>query len=171
VLYFLREIWPKIAEARPDVRFVVVGAQPTAAILAQAGPRVTIVGPVDDLRPHLSAAAVIVVPLRLGSGTRLKILEAWAMGRPVVSTSLGAEGLDGVSGEHLLIADEPAEFARSVLRVLGEPSLASELGRGGRALATERYSWSGAARSLAAFFKQALARREAAPRADRGLAT
>jgi glycosyltransferase involved in cell wall biosynthesis len=126
---------------------------------------------VDDLRPHLSAAAVVVVPLRLGSGTRLKILEAWAMGRPVVSTALGAEGLDGVAGRHLLIADDPAEFASAVLRVLGEPALASELGRAGRALAAERYSWSGAARALEGFFKQALARREAAPHTDRGPAT
>jgi glycosyltransferase involved in cell wall biosynthesis len=170
VLYFAREIWPLIAVADPDARFVVVGANPAPEILASAGPRVTIVGPVDDLRPHLSAAAVIVVPLRLGSGTRLKILEAWAMGRPVVSTSLGAEGLDGVPGKHLLIADDPAEFARAVLRILREPGLANELGSAGRALAVERYSWRSAARSLEVFFRETLARRKSAPR-DRGVAT
>jgi len=171
VSFFLREIWPLIASARPDTRFVVVGANPAAEILAQAGPRVTIVGPVDDLRPHLSAAAVVVVPLRLGSGTRLKILEAWAMARPVVSTTLGAEGLEGVPGQHLLVADDPADFARAVLRVLGEPALANELGRAGRALAAERYSWRGAARSLEAFFRQTLARRDPAMPANRGSAT
>ena len=170
VLFFLREIWPLVAAGNPDARFVVVGANPAPEILAHAGPRVTIVGPVDDLRPHLSAAAVIAVPLRLGSGTRLKILEAWAMGRPVVSTSLGAEGLEGVAGQHLLIADDPAEFARAVLRVLAEPELAQSLGRAGRALAAERYSWHSAARSLETFFKQILARRDAAPRAQRGIA-
>jgi len=162
VLHFLREIWPRITAARPDARFAIVGADPAPAIRAHSGPGVTIVGPVADLRPHLAAAAVIVVPLRLGSGTRLKILEAWAMARPVVSTSLGAEGLDAVPGRHLLIADDPADFARSVLRVLGEPSLAGELGRAGRLLVSERYSWRGAAELLEGFFRQVLARRERA---------
>lgn len=167
VLYFLREIWPSIRAARPDARFVVIGADPAPAILAHAGPGVTILGPVDDLRPHLSAAAAVVVPLRLGSGTRLKILEAWAMARPVVSTTLGAEGLDCVPGRHLLIADEPSAFAGSVLRLLGEPRLGEELGRAGRALVSERYSWRGAAGALEGFFKQLLARRDAARRPQR----
>lgn len=162
VVFFLREIWPRIAAARPDARFVVVGANPAPAIRAHAGPGVTIVGPVDDLRPHLAAAAVIVVPLRLGSGTRLKILEAWAMARPVVSTSLGAEGLDAVPGRHLLIADDPSDFAGSVLRLLAEPGLAGELGRAGRSLVSERYSWRGAAGMLEGFFRQVLARRDLA---------
>ncbi len=168
VLYFLREIWPVIAAARPDARFVVIGARPTPEILAHAGPRVTIVGPVDDLRPHLSAAAVVVVPLRLGSGTRLKILEAWAMARPVVSTALGAEGLDCVPGRHLLIADVPSEFASSVLRTLNEPGLADQLGRAGRSLVSERYSWRAAAEALEAFFRRILARRDAELRPHRG---
>ena len=159
VRYFLREIWPLITAARPDARFVVIGADPAPAILAHAGPGVTILGPVDDLRPHLSAAAVVVVPLRLGSGTRLKILEAWAMARPVVSTSLGAEGLGAVPGRHLLIADDPREFASSVLRVLGGPGFAGELGRAGRALVTERYSWRAAAGALDGFFRRVLGRR------------
>jgi glycosyltransferase involved in cell wall biosynthesis len=162
VVYFLREIWPRIAAARPDARFVVVGANPAPAIQAHAGPGVTIVGPVDDLRPQLAAAAVIVVPLRLGSGTRLKILEAWAMARPVVSTTLGAEGLDAVPGQHLLIADDPADFASAVLRVLREPGLADELGRAGRSLVSERYSWRGAAGMLEGFLMQVLARRDRA---------
>ena len=168
VVYFLREIWPLIAAARPDARFVLIGANPAAAIRAHAGPGVTILGPVDDLRPHLAAADAIVVPLRLGSGTRLKILEAWAMARPVVSTTLGAEGLDAVPGRQLLIADDPADFARSVLRVLGERGLAEALGRAGRALVSERYSWRGAAETLEGFFKQVLARRDAASRSHGG---
>jgi glycosyltransferase involved in cell wall biosynthesis len=163
VLYFLREIWPLIVAARPQVRFVIIGARPSPAILAHATSRVIIVGAVDDLRPHLAAASVVVVPLRLGSGTRLKILEAWAMGRPVVSTALGAEGLDCVPGRHLLIADDPPAFASSVLRIFEDPALADALGRAGRALVSERYSWRGAAGALEAFFKQALARRGAAP--------
>jgi polysaccharide biosynthesis protein PslH len=102
------------------------------------------------------------VPLRLGSGTRLKILEAWAMERPVVSTALGAEGLDAEPGRHLLIANDPAGFARSVLRVLDEPGLAAQLSREGRALVAERYSWRGVAGVLDAFFRQVLTRRDAA---------
>lgn len=170
VVYFLREIWPLISAARPDARFVIIGAAPAPAIRAHAGPGVTIVGPVDDLRPHLAAADAIVVPLRLGSGTRLKILEAWAMARPVVSTTLGAEGLEAVPGRHLLIADNPSDFARSVLRVLGDPGLGNELGRAGRALVSERYSWRGAAGALEAFFKEVLVRRDAAPQPHRGSA-
>jgi len=168
VLYFLREIWPRIAAVRRDARFVIIGADPTPAIRAHASPSVTIVGPVDDLRPHLSAASVIVVPLRLGSGTRLKILEAWAMARPVVSTTLGAEGLDCTPGRHLLIADDPSGFASSVLRVLSEPGLADDLGRAGRDLVSERYSWRGAAGALEGFFRRVLARRDAMPPLDRG---
>lgn len=162
VVYFLREIWPLIAAACPDARFVVVGADPAPAIRANAGPGVTIIGPVEDLRPQLAAASVVVVPLRLGSGTRLKILEAWAMARPVVSTALGAEGLGAVPGRHLLIADDPADFASAVIRVLREPGLGDELGRAGRALVSERYSWRGAAGMLEAFFGQVIARRDAA---------
>jgi glycosyltransferase involved in cell wall biosynthesis len=168
VVYFLREIWPLIAAACPDARFILIGANPAPAIRAHAGPAVTIVGAVDDLRPHLAAADAVVVPLRLGSGTRLKILEAWAMARPVVSTTLGAEGLDAVADRHLLIADDPSDFARSVLRILGEPGLGDQLGRAGRALVTERYSWRGAAAALEAFFKEVLVRRDAAPHPHRG---
>jgi len=163
VVYFLREIWPRIAASRPDARFVIVGADPAPAIRAHAGPGVTIVGPVDDLQPYLAGAAVVVVPLRLGSGTRLKILEAWAMARPVVSTALGAEGLEAVSGRHLLIADDAADFASAVLRVLSDPSLGDALGRAGRGLVIERYSWRGAAAALEAFFRLVLTRRGAAP--------
>jgi polysaccharide biosynthesis protein PslH len=170
VVYFLREIWPLIVSARPDARFVVIGADPAPAIRTHVGPGVTLIGPVDDLRPHLAAANAVVVPLRLGSGTRLKILEAWAMARPVVSTTLGAEGLDAVPGRHLLTADTPTDFARSVLRVLGEPGLGDALGGAGRALVTERYSWRGAAGALEAFFEEVLARRDAAPEPRQGSA-
>jgi glycosyltransferase involved in cell wall biosynthesis len=162
VTFFLREVWPRVAEARPDARFAVVGADAPPAITAHAGPRVTIVGAVDDLRPHLASAAAVVVPLRLGSGTRLKIVEAWAMARPVVSTSLGAEGLEAEPGRHLLIEDDPAAFARAVVRVLDQPALADALGRAGRALAEERYSWGGAARTLEGFFRRLRARRSPA---------
>jgi glycosyltransferase involved in cell wall biosynthesis len=152
LLFFVREIWPLIFASRPSAQFLIVGAKPAPELRALEGRGVTIVGPVEDLRPYLSRAGVVVVPLRLGSGTRLKILESWAMARPVVSTSLGAEGLEAVPGRHLLIADDPAEFAAAVLRILKEPELAATLGAAGRALVSESYSWQGTAKSLADFF-------------------
>jgi len=160
LLFFIRDIWPRILTARPTARFIVVGANPAPELRALEASGVTIVGPVDDLRPYLSRAAAVVVPLRLGSGTRLKILESWAMARPVVSTSLGAEGLESVAGKHLLIADDPAEFAAAVVRILNEPELATSLGAAGRALVSESYSWQGTAKSLAAFFQQAVRHRD-----------
>jgi polysaccharide biosynthesis protein PslH len=161
--FFVREIWPRILAVRPAAQFLIVGAKPAPALKVLEGQGVTIVGPVDDLRPYLSRAAVVVVPLRLGSGTRLKILESWAMARPVVSTSLGAEGLDSVAGEHLLIADDPAEFAAAVIRVLSDPELAAKLSASGRALVSESYSWHGVAKSLADFFQQLVASRNGSP--------
>lgn len=165
--YFVREVWPRVVAGRPGAKLLVVGANPAPAVRALEGSGVTIVGPVDDLRPYLSRAAVVVVPLRLGSGTRLKILESWAMARPVVSTSLGAEGLEATAGRHLLIADKPDEFAAAVLRVLNEPALAMQLGAAGRALVSGSYSWQGTAEGLADFFQQAVASRGHAPDGSR----
>jgi polysaccharide biosynthesis protein PslH len=159
VLYFLREIWPQIAQDRPQARCRIVGLNPPESVRALAGARVEVTGPVDDIRVALASAAVVVVPLRLGSGTRLKIIEAWAMARPVVSTTLGAEGIDGVPERDLLIADDPRAFARAVVRVLDDPALGARLGAAGRRLAVERYSWPGAARTLVGFFRRLLAQR------------
>lgn len=113
-------------------------------------------GFVPDLRPHLAEAAAVVVPLRLGGGTRLKIVEAMAMGKPIVSTALGAEGIEAVTGRDILIEDEPAGFADAVGRVLAEPGLAASIGQSARRLAVERYSWDAAARRLEDFYRQVL---------------
>ena len=103
-----------------------------------------------------------MVPLRMGSGTRLKVLEGMAMGRPLVSTSLGCEGIATVDGEHLLVADDPASFARGVLRILDDPVLAANLGRNGRALVQMRYSWPSVLQQLEEFMMRA--RRSSAAR-------
>ncbi|HKC19852.1 MAG TPA: glycosyltransferase family 4 protein, partial [Candidatus Dormibacteraeota bacterium] len=105
------------------------------------GKGVTHTGRVDDVRPYLGRASVVVVPLRIGSGTRLKVLEALAMGKAVVSTKIGCEGLEVKHGEHLLIASDPAEFAKSVLRLMARPEDAAALGRRGRELVERRYGW------------------------------
>jgi glycosyltransferase involved in cell wall biosynthesis len=103
---------------------------------------------VDDVRPYISEATIYVVPLRVGGGTRLKIFEALAMGKAVVSTGVGAEGLPLVSGEHFLQADTPGEFARAVVSLLRDPGRRKALGDAGRQIVAERYSWGRVAREF-----------------------
>jgi glycosyltransferase involved in cell wall biosynthesis len=117
---------------------------------------VEITGQVEDVRPYLSRAKVAVVPLWSGGGTRLKVLEAFAAGRPVVSTTIGAEGIDARDGEHLLLADSPEAFAEAIVRVLVDDALAAGLGSAGRQLAEERYGWGNITRQLVATHDQAL---------------
>jgi len=156
VTHFVRDIWPRIAQSHPEARCKIIGGQPPASLLALAGPRVELTGFVSDLRPHLAAAAAVVVPLRLGGGTRLKIVEAMAMGKATVSTTLGAEGIEAVPGRDLLVEDEPVAFAEAVSRLLAEPGLAARIGQSARQLAVERYAWSGAARALEGFYRRIL---------------
>jgi len=168
VSFFLKEVWPRITAARKDARCTIVGAQAPASLLALRGPGVEFTGVVDDLRPHLASAAAVVVPLRLGSGTRLKIVEAWAMARPIVSTTLGAEGIEGVPGRDLLIADEPEAFAKATLRVLDDPAFAKSVGEAGRRLAEEKYSWRAAGLALDGFVESLLASRSGSATAATG---
>ena len=156
VVHFAQDIWPRIAEAAPEARCKIIGGRPPPSLLALAGPRVKLTGFVSDLRPHLAAAAAVVVPLRLGGGTRLKIVEAMAMGKAIVSTTLGAEGIEAVPGRDLLVEDQPAAFAKAVHRLLAEPGLAARIGQSARQLAVERYGWSEAARVLEGFYHRIL---------------
>jgi glycosyltransferase involved in cell wall biosynthesis len=155
--WFIREIWPRILRGRPDARCKIIGKGAAKVIHDLAGSGVEIVGFVEDLRPHLASAAALVVPLRLGGGTRLKIVEGMAMGKAIVSTTLGAEGLDIVNGQNIVIADDAAGFADSVVRLLDEPSRAAEIGASARRLAVERYAWSSAATKLERLFRDLLA--------------
>jgi len=156
VIHFIKDIWPRVAEAHPEARCKIIGGRPPPSLLALAGPRVELTGFVPDLRPHLAAAAAVVVPLRLGGGTRLKIVEGMAMGKAIVSTALGAEGIEAVPGRDLLIENEPAAFADAVNRLLADPDLAMRIGLSARRLAVERYSWSGAAQALEGFYRRIL---------------
>jgi glycosyltransferase involved in cell wall biosynthesis len=136
------EIAPLVRAMRPDCRFLVAGrgAEPSlAAVLRAAG--VELRSPVPDMRPVLHEATAVLAPLRSGSGTRLKILEAFAAGRPVVSTTLGAEGLDVEPGRHLLIADTAAETAAAIVRLIDEPELGPRLADAARTLVEQRYGW------------------------------
>ena len=156
VTHFAQNIWPRIAAAHPEACWKIIGGRPPPSLLALAGPRVELTGFVSDLRPHLAAAAAVVVPLRLGGGTRLKIVEAMAMGKAIVSTTLGAEGIEAIPGRDILVADEPVAFADSVGRVLAEPSLAARIGQSARRLAIEKYAWSEAERALEDFYRRIL---------------
>jgi glycosyltransferase involved in cell wall biosynthesis len=124
------------------VTFTAVGRNPTARLrAATAAAGVSLTGTVEDVRPYVSRSAVFVVPLRIGSGTRLKIFEALAMGKAVVSTTVGAEGLGLDPGMHFLQADGPDDFVRAVISLLRDPARRDALGRAARELVETHYSW------------------------------
>ena len=156
VLFFLREVWPRIAGGSRDARLKIAGLRPPPEILAYRSERVEVTGFLDDLRPHLASSAVLIAPLRMGGGTRLKLLEGMAMARPCVSTTLGAEGIEAEPGRDLLLADDPQAFADAVLRVLADPALGARLGRAGRCVAEEKYSWRAASLELEKLVRQAI---------------
>jgi glycosyltransferase involved in cell wall biosynthesis len=149
ILYFLEQILPLVRREMPGLTLSVVGRNPTPRLLAAAGAAgIRVTGTVSDIRPYVAEAAVYIVPLRIGGGTRLKIFEALAMGKAVVSTSVGAEGLPLVDGEHFLKADDPPAFAAAVAALLRDPERRKALGAAGRRLVEERYSWRHAAREF-----------------------
>ncbi|WP_376794739.1 glycosyltransferase [Thermogemmatispora sp.] len=142
VLYFAHQCWPLIRGQLPAAEWWIVGRNPPWSVRRLARlPGVTVTGTVPDVRPYLASASVVVVPLRIGSGTRLKILEALAMKKAVVSTTLGAEGLAVTSGRHLLLADAPADFAGAVIALLRDADRRQALGEAGRRLVEQEYSW------------------------------
>jgi glycosyltransferase involved in cell wall biosynthesis len=149
VRWFRLKIWPRVREQAPAVEWRLLGSNPGAiTAFTEGDPRIRVIGPVDDAVAHLAEAQVCIVPLLSGSGTRFKILEAWAAGRAVVSTTLGAEGLGACDGEHLLLADDAEDFAAAVLRLLNDVGLCERLGDAGRALYEEQFTWPAAWRRL-----------------------
>jgi glycosyltransferase involved in cell wall biosynthesis len=137
---FLDEVFPRIERHVPAARALVVGAEPPPALARMAGPRVEITGYVPDVRPYLRRAQVYVVPLHIGGGTRVKVLQAMAAAVPVVSTTLGCEGLDVEDGRHVLLADDAETFAEAVVRLLGDARLREALARRAREH-VRRYDW------------------------------
>jgi glycosyltransferase involved in cell wall biosynthesis len=144
VTFLLDEVLPEVQRHRPDAVLTVVGDGDEADLNRFRRPGVVVTGRVPDVRPYLARAAVTVVPVRIGGGTRLKVVEALAMGKAVVSTTLGCEGLAVRSGEHVLLADEPAGFASAIIGLLAEPQEGRRMGLAGRKLVVEHYSWAGA---------------------------
>jgi len=147
ILYFLDSIFPIIQAEIPNAKFTVVGRRPSDKLRNVAAQRagVHITGRVEDVRPYMDEAAVYVVPLRIGSGTRLKIFEAMAMGKAIVSTTVGAEGLPVSDGVTLCLGDTAPEFAKKVISLLRDPVRCKRLGSAARHLVEERYSWSSVA--------------------------
>jgi glycosyltransferase involved in cell wall biosynthesis len=138
----VRSILPEIWKEMTDVRLVIVGRQPPSWVRAlHDGKRILVEGDVASVAEYYHRATIAVVPLRVGGGTRLKILEAWALGVPVVSTRIGCEGLEAVHGQHLLKADDPREFARSCLTLLRDSATRLRLIESGRAVVARQYCW------------------------------
>jgi glycosyltransferase involved in cell wall biosynthesis len=152
--YFCQEIWPIIVAAVPEARFRIVGRNPASRVQRLASTSIEVTGRVPSVVDHLHQAAVVVVPLRIGGGTRLKIYEAMAAGKAVISTSVGAEGLDVHHGRDIILADDPGSFAQAVLKLLGDAALRSSYEREAAAVAA-RYDWPSIGKHFAEVLEQA----------------
>lgn len=155
VYFFSTEILPRILSEIPDIIFTVVGRNPSKRLqkLAINDKRIVLAGWVADIRPYLGTARIFVAPLLSGSGTRIKILEAMAMGKPVVSTSIGAEGIEAEDGADIVIADTPNDFSSAVIALIRNESRAKSIADKARSLVREKYSWEGIQRNLLAEYE------------------
>jgi glycosyltransferase involved in cell wall biosynthesis len=164
--FLLDEVWPNLIAARPGIKAVIIGRNPPASLsnkIKERGLNVTLTGFVDDIRPYVAQSHVYVIPLFVGSGTRIKAFEAMAMGRPVISTSLGIEGLDVTDGEHFLRADNAEMFSQRILSLLDDAALRDRIAGAARRLMEERFSWNTVAAQFEAICLRALERRRATP--------
>lgn len=160
IRYFTQQIMPRIKEAIPSVTLTVVGRDPYPGLreLSRRDPSVVVTGRVEDVRPYMERAAAYIVPLRIGGGTRLKIFEAMAMEKPIISTTIGAEGLPVRDGVELLLADTPESFAQAVVGVLNKEGLAAALAQRAAATVREKFGWGKVAESFAVACQRALSR-------------
>jgi glycosyltransferase involved in cell wall biosynthesis len=143
MIYFSQNIWPLLNKEIPDIKMNLIGANPPSELLefCKTEPQFRMLGFVDDVRPFIRKSAVYIVPITVGGGTRLKILDAMAMGKAIVSTSIGCEGIKTEDGKNIVIADNPAEFARKVMLILGDEQLRAKLSLEARRTAELNYSW------------------------------
>lgn len=156
--FFLDAVWREVRNALPEATLHLVGKNPPDhQARLSSYPGVTLQGYVPDVRPHFVDAACSIVPIRIGGGTRLKILDSWAMGVPVVSTTVGCEGLRALDGENILIRDEPLAFSRAVVEVLTNQDLSRRLSEGGRSTAERHYAWPAIGEHLIAAYETLLA--------------
>lgn len=160
MVYFCKEILPRIQEKMPDVKVYIVGAEPTQSVRGlHNGTSIIVTGKVEDIRPFIAQATVYIAPLRLGAGMRGKILEAWAMKKPVVATPVAVAGLQVYDGNNILIADTPNDFASQVLKLLGDQQLCERLGEGGLRTAQSRYDWQMLVRQHQEIYKEMFRRK------------
>jgi glycosyltransferase involved in cell wall biosynthesis len=152
--WLVEEVWPLVTVRCPDAVLTLVGRGCEADFRRLVRPGVVITGEVPDVRPHLAGAAATAVPVRIGGGTRLKVVEGLAMAKPMVTTSLGCEGIAVRAGEHLLIAEDPSAFAAAILRLFADPALGARLGEAGRRLAEREYSWASAGERMEALYRE-----------------
>lgn len=157
-IYFMNEVLPLIVKQEPKATLTIVGRNPDNEIraLARKHPNVKVTGLVEDIRRYFDEASVYVCPLLSGAGVKNKILEAWAMEKPIVATSISCEGLDAVNGENVIMADTPQDFASATLSLLSDAGRRKKLGVSGRKCAEGRYSWEAQALALDAIIKELL---------------
>jgi sugar transferase (PEP-CTERM/EpsH1 system associated) len=164
VLYFYHEVFPLIKKAVPNAKFYIVGNSPTKKVVKlMSGGDVIVTGRVEDVRPYFDRSAVFVCPLRSGSGMQTKILEAMAMGLPVVTTSLGFEALEATAGRDIIVADDKEKFAREVIRLLEDRELRQSIAYNARKLVEEKYGWPSVVKRLDEVYEDITATRLAKP--------
>lgn len=155
VLHFYKEILPMIRKELPEVKLYLVGRNPVDEIANLAcDPQVTVTGYVESVRPYLAKSSIFIAPMILGTGIKTKVLEAMAMGKPVLTTSIGAQGIDAISGEDMIIADDPREFAVYAVELLRNKQLRKRLGDNARKLMEAKYSWKEMAERLHQIFRE-----------------
>jgi glycosyltransferase involved in cell wall biosynthesis len=162
VLHFIDCIWPRVKAERPDVRFDIIGQDPPVELLerAHSDSGLHVHGYVDDVRPYIQRAAVSIIPIRVGGGTRLKVLDALASGKAIVSTAVGCEGIKVSNGIDILMEDDPERFASQVVELLNDHKRRKALGAEARRLAESEYAWGPISARLEMAYAQALSRHE-----------
>jgi glycosyltransferase involved in cell wall biosynthesis len=154
VAWFSTDVWPEIVRNHPDLHLTIVGRDPSSDVRALASDRIHVTGTVDDVRPYYASALAAIVPIRSGSGTRLKILEAMAAGVPVISTRMGAEGIEVGDNVHLLLADTALEMAAAVQQVASSKETRTRLSEAARELVCKVYDWSVIGKQLCAIHEE-----------------
>jgi glycosyltransferase involved in cell wall biosynthesis len=159
--YFLGDIAPRLMAVLCEVKMTFVGASPTRLLqkMASENGNIRIAGYVHDIRPYVDEAAVVIAPLRSGSGTKLKVLNAMAQAKPVVTTSIGAEGIEAIPGKEIVIADEAQEFAVRVIALLKNPGMARDMGVNARKCIESLYDWKRITASMNAIYEAARSRK------------
>ncbi len=158
ILWFYHDVLPQVKQVVPGVHFNIIGDQAPQEIAAlNQDPSVSVLGYVDDIRPYMADSAALLVALRTGSGMRVKILNGMAMGVPIISTSVGCEGIAALDGEHLLKADQPQDFARAAISLLEKPDLRQRLASQGREFVDKHYGWERVYEMIEAWSEELLA--------------